>query len=314
MRYSRTRGAKSGVTLLLKLGLSGCLLSAAWLVAAQTESPDSDQEPAVVTNEAQEQAVTADEGGQADQPSAAEQAQPSEASNQPRRRSGGNDRARNADQAKPGSRDRSSDSRANPSRQRDRTFSGPGSNRRGDSRRQGASDRMPGGRQAGADGSANSPGTQGYVSFKLIAERNIFNTTRVPRTNRASPAEGRRPARVDTFTLVGTLTYEKGPYAFFDGSSSEYRKVVETGHTIAGHKIAAIMPQSVKLTRGTNTVELYVGAQMRREDSDWEVHDQGRASRNAAAAAASDPPTATAADESDVIKRLMQQRDQDLGR
>ena len=28
-------------------------------------------------------------------------------------------------------------------------------------------------------------------------------------------------------TLVGTMTYEKGTFAFFDGSSSEYRKALK---------------------------------------------------------------------------------------
>jgi hypothetical protein len=118
---------------------------------------------------------------------------------------------------------------------------------------------------------------------------------------------------VDTFTLVGTLTYEKGPYAFFDGSSSEYRKVLETGKTIAGHKITAITGNTVRLALGTNAVELSVGMQMRREDSGWQVQGGSAVSRSVIAADSITASSASAsADESDIIKRLMQQREQEL--
>ena len=71
-------------------------------------------------------------------------------------------------------------------------------------------------------------------------------------------------------TLVGTMTYEKGTFAFFDGTSSDYKKALKLTDTIAGYKVTTIAPNGVKLASGTNEVELSVGAQLRREeDGPW---------------------------------------------
>lgn len=102
-----------------------------------------------------------------------------------------------------------------------------------------------------------------YSAFRLVATRNIFDPNRAPRTSRA-PSQ---PAKTtESFTLVGTLSYEKGSFAFFDGTSSDYKKAVKTNDSIAGYTIAAISNDSVKLEQNTNVVQLAVGTQMRRQD------------------------------------------------
>ena len=66
------------------------------------------------------------------------------------------------------------------------------------------------------------------------------------------------------------MSYEKGLFAFFDGTSSEYRKVLKRTDTIAGYKVEDIAPNHVKLASGTNEFDLPVGMQMRREEEgDW---------------------------------------------
>jgi hypothetical protein len=68
------------------------------------------------------------------------------------------------------------------------------------------------------------------------------------------------------------MKYEKGPYAFFDGTSSTYRKVLQTGDSVAGFKVEAIEHKGVKMTSGTNEIEVPVGWQLRREESgDWHL-------------------------------------------
>jgi hypothetical protein len=175
------------------------------------------------------------------------------------------------------------------------------------------SDRPTRDRPATSSSTTNSPGARTFADFKIIIDRNIFDTTRTPRS--ALPRrETRRPARVDSFTLVGTLSSKKGQYAFFDGSSPEYRKVLETGLSIADFKVAAITPDSVTLQRGTNTLELVVGTQVRREGSEWHT-DESRsiASRSSSASdGGSTSSSATSGDESDVLKRLMKQREEEL--
>ena len=48
--------------------------------------------------------------------------------------------------------------------------------------------------------------------------------------------------QIDFFVLVGTMSYEKGFFAFFDGSHSDYKRVLKREETIAGFKVAAIGP------------------------------------------------------------------------
>ena len=80
------------------------------------------------------------------------------------------------------------------------------------------------------------------------------------------------PKSVDSLTLVGIMSYEKGTFAFFDGTSSDYKKALKLNDVIAGHKVTNITPNSVKLADGTNELELTVGMQLRREeDGPWSL-------------------------------------------
>ena len=110
-----------------------------------------------------------------------------------------------------------------------------------------------------------------YPSFKIITDRNIFNTRRSPRYVPSQTTGGPR-TRSESFALVGTMKYEKGPFAFFDGSRSDYRKVLKQDEAIAGFKVTAIETSYVKLASPTNEIELHVGMQLRREDEgEWRL-------------------------------------------
>jgi hypothetical protein len=181
---------------------------------------------------------------------------------------------------------------------------------------------------------SNTQARADYSNFKVITERNIFNPRRYAPTERRQKAPA---AKVDSFTLVGTMSYEKGPFAFFEGSSSEFRKVLKIEDAIAGYKVTNIQQNSVKLATATNEVQLAVGMQMRREEEGpW--HLAGRFESSPAVAGTSDasrtPSPATVADaasetqaatteraasassEADdpVLKRLMQRREQEMNR
>jgi hypothetical protein len=155
-----------------------------------------------------------------------------------------------------------------------------------------------------------------YAAFRVIVDGNIFDpnrTSRRPGATRARVA----PRSVDSLTLVGIMTYEKGTFAFFDGTSSDYKRALKLTDSIAGYKVTNITPNSVKLASGTNELDLSVGAQLRREeDGPWLLSSQS-ASYAAAPASASTNPTATGSDaasggaESDVLKRLMQRREKE---
>lgn len=119
-------------------------------------------------------------------------------------------------------------------------------------------------------------------AVRMISDRNIFNPNRFARSSgRTSRTESRPASRVESFTLVGLMAYEKGVFAFFDGTSASYRKTLETEGTISEFKIAGLNSHQVKLVSGTNEFTLRVGMQVRREDEgDWFLSEPGQASRN----------------------------------
>src|SRR5262245_1559946 len=107
-----------------------------------------------------------------------------------------------------------------------------------------------------------------FLSFKTIADRNIFNANR----SRGRSGNDGKPRVVESFFLLGTLSYEKGRLAFFDGTSSDYRKTLKPDGTIAGYRIADIALNGVKLEADGKQIELPVGSQMRREDEgEWQM-------------------------------------------
>jgi hypothetical protein len=120
----------------------------------------------------------------------------------------------------------------------------------------------------------NSRGRPDFSAFKLITERNIFDPRRSPRyTPRSTRTESRRPSRAEYFTLVGIMSYDaQGPIAFFDGTSSQYQKVLKPAESIAGYKITEIEPAYVRLAVGSNEFQLPVGMQLRRDsEGKWQI-------------------------------------------
>ena len=119
------------------------------------------------------------------------------------------------------------------------------------------------------------------------------------------------------------MSYEKGLFAFFDGTSSDYRKAVQPVDTIAGFKVLSVSPESVKLEANGKQVDLQVGMQMKRpEGGDWQLADaaetfdassssSGTGDTNAAPASTTET-AASSGGESDILKRLMQKREQEL--
>ncbi|HTL17720.1 MAG TPA: hypothetical protein VL793_10815 [Patescibacteria group bacterium] len=153
-----------------------------------------------------------------------------------------------------------------------------------------------------------SPSSLDYSAFRLIVDRNIFDPNRAPRSGRPSA----QPRTTDSFTLVGTMSYEKGIFAFFDGTSSDYKKAVKPEETIAGYKVTAISADAVKLARGTNVVDLSVGTQMRRrDDGTWEKSAKVESYASAASNSTTTTQSAPTGAESDVLKKMMMRREKE---
>jgi len=187
-----------------------------------------------------------------------------------------------------------------------------------------------------------------FDSFALIGERNIFDPNRRSRAEARTPREERtdepESASVEFFTLLGTLSYEKGTYAFFNGSDERFRKTVQPEQRIGDYQVVAILPAEVCLSQeGGEMVTMKVGMQLKRENEGaWELRaDTGesgsryrsRSSRDRSESrsndrgsvrgglsggsstsrteqASSSPP---APEDDDILKRLLRKREEELG-
>jgi len=166
--------------------------------------------------------------------------------------------------------------------------------------------------QTNAATQTGQPGRLDYAAFNVIVTNNIFDP------NRYQHPFGLHTPRTESFSLVGTLSYDQGTFAFFDGTSSAYRLVLKQNGAIAGFTVTQIAPESVELASGTNEVKLSVGEQMRREGQGaWQpAGEAGSYANSAAATTTSDTDSATPAapsgEASDIIKRMMQRRQQEI--
>jgi hypothetical protein len=165
----------------------------------------------------------------------------------------------------------------------------------------------------------NTPAATNYSSFQIIAERNIFDPNRYAHTPR-SRGRSTSPS-APYFSLVGTMSSRQGMLAFFDGNDSDYRKVLSPGGVIAGYKVVEITLRGVKLEAAGKPVAMKVGAQMRQADKGkWQLAESGElpaATAGSEAPATDETPAASpasgsAGEPNDVLKKLMQQREQEL--
>lgn len=159
--------------------------------------------------------------------------------------------------------------------------------------------------------------TEPFESFRLVGDRNIFNANRTGRRDRSRDDA---PPRLDVMTLVGTMESDRGLRAFFDGSSSEFRKAVRVGDSVDTYKVKGVTPTLVTLERAGQPIPMTVGQQLRRPPGgDWALIAADVVRSEAAAAAKAgdgkiDPtaPVVIPANVDEVTRRLMERRNKDL--
>lgn len=164
----------------------------------------------------------------------------------------------------------------------------------------------------------NSPKSLSLESFKLIHERNIFNPNRTARSSRGGGGDTEKPKapKVDHATLVGIMSYAKGDFAFFDGSDTNYRKTLQKDEKIAGHRIVEVAPKKVTLSMDGKNVTLSVGTQIKRvEEGPWEVakgSDKATSTSSTGSSASdSSSDSGSGSGEDEILKRLLQKREQE---
>ena len=159
------------------------------------------------------------------------------------------------------------------------------------------------------------PAAQEFSAFRSIADRNIFDASRVDRVQRsANPdAPPPPPPAAQTITLVGTMNYEKGLFAFFDSSEAAYRRVLEVNEGVGGFTVTAITDDSVDLRHDDQMLTLQLQQSLRRTaDSPWTVSDapatpSSTNTQSSSGSANSAQPTIPA-DASETLRRLMEKR------
>ena len=167
------------------------------------------------------------------------------------------------------------------------------------------------------------PGPSDYAKFSaFVTDRNIFDPNRVPH-NISSGNRPRTRTRVRNsapgIMLVGTMSYEKGLFAFFNGNSADLKKALQAGDKIADYTVTDIAPSRVTLESADKKqqLKLKVGDGLRQENGKWVLSNSGELpaetgsaeTANATDADSSTPAAPVAAGEqNDVLKRLMQLR------
>jgi hypothetical protein len=174
------------------------------------------------------------------------------------------------------------------------------------------------------------PGDTDYARFsQFISERNIFDPNRFPHEVHTSHHHvAQRSNSAPAFTLVGTMSYQKGMFAFFSGNTYDLKKILPVSGTIAGYAVTEVTPNSVKI-QGADKKEivLQIGDQMREENNGWQLlalgdapagsgtgESSSSAPDNSSASSAADSTTvvpSASVSNNDVLKRLMQLREQE---
>jgi hypothetical protein len=150
--------------------------------------------------------------------------------------------------------------------------------------------------------------TPTFTAFQIIGNYNIFNA------NRIGYEPGAATVHIDTIALVGTMSYDGNRLALFDSPDRTFRKGVKEGDKIAEFTVTKITTAGVQLTRDSKMISMAMGQELRRPPGGtWTLGFVRRgdpAAAEAAAAAAAAP--AIPADASDILRQLMEQRQEQL--
>lgn len=192
---------------------------------------------------------------------------------------------------------------------------------------------LAGGFGAQAQTNNNVPKDTDYAKFsQFVTERNIFDPTRQPHyTNRPRTTRTTRTTRTSSsapaFTLVGTMSYGKGLFAFFNGNNAELKQALPVSEKIAGYTVVEISRTVVKLESADKKekLELKIGDGMRQENGKWQptaksesvggtstTPETTSASGGDGSTTAGEPAKPSSAIEgNDVLKRLMEKREKE---
>jgi hypothetical protein len=144
-------------------------------------------------------------------------------------------------------------------------------------------------------------------AFALVTERNIFNPNRTART-RSAPEE--KPVRTEEVALVGVVGFGADPAAVFHSADPRLRGEAAAGGRLGDFSVVAVTPAGVELRAGERTYTLAVAQRLTRvEGGEWTASAAPVPEVRSRPEAA---PVEVPANASEVLKRLMKQREKQL--
>ncbi len=174
------------------------------------------------------------------------------------------------------------------------------------------------------------PGPDEYARFShFITDRNIFDPSRQPHNYDSSHVfhtvqPVRTPRGTPGIQFVGTMSYEKGMFAFFSGNNIDLSKVLQVGDKLQGYLITDITATNVLMTSADKKeqLELEIGDGLRQESDKWLFSKAGELPAEASPVAAPSSSSSSSSESSgsapaapppeleqnDVLKRLMEKR------
>lgn len=163
---------------------------------------------------------------------------------------------------------------------------------------------------------APAPG-KGYEAFKGMRTKNIFDPERRgPRIESAPAATASN--RPDFLALTGTMVTTGKTLAFFVGSRSEFNKVLSVREKIAHYTVASITPSHVELEKEGKLLTLAIGKQLAMDGTGTVSESTGAGaagpSNTAPAGANMAPPPGVPADKAEVLRRMMERRQQEVSK
>lgn len=162
-----------------------------------------------------------------------------------------------------------------------------------------------------------SPAKEAYKDFKIVADRNIFNSERSG-DRRESPRQQRTVrAAPDEFRLVGVMLNGEDATAFFEGSRSDYGGQWKKGDLIAGFKIIDVRTDGVTLEKDAKHTQLPMASAMKSsEEGVWNLtKSTGEFARpSSESSSAAQGSSDSDGDSGEVLKRLMERRRREVER
>jgi len=163
-------------------------------------------------------------------------------------------------------------------------------------------------------------------SFDVVVKMNIFDPERGTPAPRPRPPVEAPPPRPERIALKGTLVEKEKAHAFLDGTNSEFRKVAELNAQVAEFTVKEIASTHVVLVQGEKEFKVMVGDELEKPfEGEWAIistggqggfssgASMGRASASGSSRGSSSSPPLDEGAMSDVMKRLLERRKQQMG-